>query len=58
MEKPNNPTTAFRKWLAGQWNLWAWLTEPEERRVFKGGFRLPWSRYASVKLARDMGWTL
>lgn len=44
----------------GRPSLWLWLTDRDERRVYytsgKYRFRLPWSRSASVRMMRGIGW--
>ena len=32
-----------------------WFTDKDERRTFGGSFRLPWGRYMSVRMAKEVG---
>lgn len=35
--------------------LQLWFIDKDERRAFGGGFRPPWSRYMSVRMAKEVG---
>ena len=57
-DKPT-PTTAAPTFKRGRFLIW--LTDRNERRAYGGGrwtFRLPWSKWASVRMMREIGMEL